>query len=323
MRLTVPTILNAAPYASTFFQRNFTSSSTIPAKYKSLITASSSKGNYHYIPRENTGHFYKGLFETSLAQQQLGRPGSIFESIITPLSNLPLIITPQGNSEDEVKRFSYTSRFKVITLRDQFYDNPYITDLYYLHELGHALTLQPSPHLDFQHWKKLTEGNEISNSLATEVLIYFDIPELRKKTIKEEIWVDKFLTNKVLLSQDHSCNLDLFNNHRQEFMKKISFFYLRSYCRGMNRIQDENEKWMVYYREKTKKWHAIWQDLYPEAETMIKRYSEAVDSPQDYLEWLERNTQQNVLFYEPAFKYANTTTSIDHVIPMTSRRTAT
>jgi hypothetical protein len=73
------------------------------------------------------------------------------------------------------------------------YDNPYINDLFVLHELTHVATLKYGAGRTWLEWSRDMINSELEASLASECWAYLHIPDLRKKTFKHEIWIDRYL----------------------------------------------------------------------------------------------------------------------------------
>lgn len=96
----------------------------------------------------------------------------------------------------DVEYSHFSAWWNVIGLRT--YDNPYINDLYYLHDMYHMVDRNVSASnaygaTTFYEFFKRTSTNELRASIITEVVIYFMYPELRAKTFPFEIWADRFI----------------------------------------------------------------------------------------------------------------------------------
>ncbi len=86
------------------------------------------------------------------------------------------------------------------------YDNPYIEDLYWLHEIAHLDTwrrggLQDPPSRDGRHetwleWSERAIDSELIASVTSECLPHF-IPGVREQTFRHPIWVDRYLRSQV------------------------------------------------------------------------------------------------------------------------------
>lgn len=87
------------------------------------------------------------------------------------------------------------------------YENPYIEDLYWLHEIYHLYTwllgarqVTPLKHEDWYDWQRRMIHSEIRAACASECMAHIFIPGLREKTFKHPIWVDRFLKQKAWIN---------------------------------------------------------------------------------------------------------------------------
>lgn len=73
------------------------------------------------------------------------------------------------------------------------YANPVIEDLYYWHDLLHALTFPPDDSGSLADWMRRMRTNESEVSLETEVVVYLRQPALRAQTFDFPIWADRLI----------------------------------------------------------------------------------------------------------------------------------
>ncbi|NQV89100.1 MAG: hypothetical protein HQ488_02155 [Parcubacteria group bacterium] len=100
-------------------------------------------------------------------------------------------------TDEEPFKGHFTAMFGVITTRDYSW-NPYIGDLWYLHELWHMMLLKQARSQDLRapawsQWRARMISQEFDASFVTEVLVYLIHPELREQTFNFEIWADRIL----------------------------------------------------------------------------------------------------------------------------------
>lgn len=93
-------------------------------------------------------------------------------------------------TDDKMLPGHFGTYFGAVTRRK--YDNPYVQDLYHLHECVHVNTLGPNPAHTFMEWSRRMVASETEASLVSECFVYLRMPELRELTFKHEIWVDRF-----------------------------------------------------------------------------------------------------------------------------------
>ncbi|MBI2056522.1 MAG: hypothetical protein HYT37_04070 [Candidatus Sungbacteria bacterium] len=90
----------------------------------------------------------------------------------------------------------FGSYFECTSRRSGVYANPYIHDLYILHELLHIHEFRQSgysPAWSWLDWALYINTIEFEVAIMTDCMIYFIIPGLREKTFSHEIWVDEYL----------------------------------------------------------------------------------------------------------------------------------
>jgi hypothetical protein len=125
--------------------------------------------------------------------------------------------------DPELERNHFTVWLNAIQRRDG-YSNPYLEDMYNLHEIIHAIDMKYDSHSTHFDWSVRSLVNELKATIETEVVLYFAIPTLREKTFPFEIWADRFLDNRVLLSTQHRANQKFFeadpDGFRSTLLKK-------------------------------------------------------------------------------------------------------
>ncbi len=94
-------------------------------------------------------------------------------------------------SEPEIEYPHFATWFGMIYQRT--YPRPAISDLYYLHEIVHAVLLRYEPRPLFTAWYRKMASIEMSASLETECHVYLAEPALRPLSFEDEIWVDRYL----------------------------------------------------------------------------------------------------------------------------------
>lgn len=129
------------------------------------------------------------LFKTEEFQNNLAKEGSLIHRLVEDASKRPLIIYDRDDEALESSHF--TTWMGAIQTRE--YTNPYIHDLYWLHELYHFATMEYNPNTSFAQWHQKMSLNEYDSALVSEAWVYFEMPNLRDNTFDFEIWVDRFL----------------------------------------------------------------------------------------------------------------------------------
>lgn len=98
--------------------------------------------------------------------------------------DLDLVVT-----DDQLPPGHFGTYFGTVMRRT--YGNPYVQDLYHLHECVHRRTIGYNPSDSFMNWTRRMIRSETEASLVSECFAYLHIPGLREKTFAHEIWMDK------------------------------------------------------------------------------------------------------------------------------------
>jgi hypothetical protein len=101
----------------------------------------------------------------------------------------PAVFAEMSDAEIEYPHFA--TWFGATYLRD--YDDATISDLYYLHEMVHAVLNRYEEAPLFTAWYRKMNGVEFSASLETEGYVYLEIPGLREASFRDEIWADRYI----------------------------------------------------------------------------------------------------------------------------------
>lgn len=186
--------------------------------------------------------------------------------------------------DQELERAAFTSWYNLLSLKE--YSNPYIKDLYYLHELFHIATMPYKEDLNFLEWSLKMRENEVMASLLSEVLIYFDFPELRAHTMEHEIWVDRFLTDEVK-NMNPLARQNLLTTSR---------------CEAYLNPKDPIEEELSYFKKFSHLYYETWKDKYNLIEETISQFK---NGKTDELENLYNNniSDEGILFLDLVKKH--------------------
>lgn len=220
-------------------------------------------------PNEIDDYLYN-LWQTSEFKKSHKDSNSYIYSWIKDFTKYPRFFAQMSN--EHIERAHFTPWFNVIYFRS--YSNPYIHDLYLLHEIIHLVTLQYQTD-SWSNWRQKMFDNEMITSLYTEVEIYNHLP-IRDKSFTDSIWADKI------------------KNSYNSFQELIS---LRQ--RAMINPQDESEKIIAQYAKNNEIWAEIWKRDFIEVENHMQEFYKKTD-PQEaidfHLNWLKQNSQDFIPF---------------------------
>ncbi len=169
--------------------------------------------NFHTIQRlytrDEIHDFIAGVWKTSLfrdihavglesaKEYRDGGKHNFVSQIVDNFAKLPRFVFDMSHERLEWAHFSTWWG----GIPNRKYDNPYIHDLYWIHEMAHAGSMVYVPDMTFENFVRKMTDNELYASVVSEVQAYFEIPELREVSFKHEIYADRFLSDKSFCSR--------------------------------------------------------------------------------------------------------------------------
>jgi hypothetical protein len=174
-------------------------------------------------------------------------------------------LIPRGfcqTSNDSMERAHFCTWWNVHMTRDD-YTNPFIEDLYRLHEIYHAATMPYIPGIGYEAFHRKMEENELKASVASEIRIYFELPELRAEAFKYPIYADRFLIRKDM-QQLWRENRELAIETLQELRRDVMFS-------KAEHEMDFAERWIRRFTVQNRQWSTIWYEHYDTVETHVWR----------------------------------------------------
>jgi hypothetical protein len=151
----------------------------------------------------------------------------------------PAVFAEMSDSELEYPHFA--TWFGATYLRS--YDDPAVSDLYYLHEIVHAVSNRYEKEPLFTAWYRKMNGVEMTASLETEGYVYLEVPGLREITFKDEIWADRYL------GAERRLGRSLRDIMRQDRYRAMSSPDPMDYC----------EQQIAAYARQNFEWANIWK----------------------------------------------------------------
>jgi hypothetical protein len=185
---------------------------------------------------------YNGIIEND------PRSGGFVFDIVEDFAKLPRFAFEMSNERLEWAHFS--TWWGGIPYRK--YDNPYIHDLYWLHEMAHAGNMVYVPDMNLANFERKMTDNELHASVVSEIQVYFEIPELRALSFTHPIYADRFLD---------------FTDMRERYKRdpKLTFEEMKVIRR--NTMMDANatriaDKWIHRFYMQNAAWVACWAHRY-------------------------------------------------------------
>lgn len=198
--------------------------------------------------------FFNDIFKTKVFKDLCAAPGAC-QGIFDKLRQRP-IITYEATSPIEKNHF--TTWMGLIQLRH--YENDYMNDLYYLHELAHWATMEYGKCKDLSEFHTKMAENELFAATLSEVYIYLEAIGLRQMVFDHPIWFDSVYNTMIEKEMD-------FNKIMKFRKKRISNPDSFNFC----------EMQIAKYASQNAKWTAIWAKNWREVEDRVAVYLSAYD----------------------------------------------
>jgi hypothetical protein len=195
--------------------------------------------------------------------------GSYVERMVDVFSAKPRIFYDMD--DPVLERNHFTAMMNAVQLRSD-YTNQTLADMYYLHEITHLNTIRYDSSSDLYEWSGRSLSNELKATIETEVVVYFAIPDLRVQTFPFEIWADRFLASKVLLSSDYTDNHRFFSHDPKGF--RAALMRQRWKIRHNPTPGDKIEAMISGYTKRNDAWDQIWSDAYSEIEARMEEFEQ-------------------------------------------------
>lgn len=242
------------------------------------------------------------IFRTDTFKRAVEDPKDVFvRPIIDQLVRTPIVFV---STEDVVETSHFTTWMRAIQLRK--YDNPVISDMYYLHELWHAATMEYTPNLPWNRWFTKMVTNEFESSLASEVFVYFHYPELRKDSFPHDIWADRFLNDEEFMGRVRS-SFHHFGRLSQYIIDEVSAARKRAMVTPDP--FDYLELQIHNYLAQNQKFAHIWKNSYNDVETEMSRIIEKCHTTEKFNELLcdflvnTSDLEHGIPFYNEAVQF--------------------
>jgi hypothetical protein len=167
-------------------------------------------------------------------------------------------------------------------LRRRLYDQPYAggqdlmhTDLFVLHEMIHMVGLADGydPDATWDQWARKVIHNEERTALESEVVVYFELPNLRPLSFDFPIWADQFL------GRPMRPRMELYGLRRQ----------------AMSVPRNEIERRMAGYPHQNQQWAEVWRQRWAEPERAMRQLvrdatTDRRKAAAQYRRWLTEET---------------------------------
>ncbi len=188
--------------------------------------------------------------------------GGIVHTIVDQFSWLPRVFADMSN--DNLERAHFSTWWGVMMRRDD-YTNPYIHDLYWLHEMYHAGHMPYLPDIGKEAFDEKMQRNELEASVLSEIQVYFEMPELRKVSFEYPIYADRFLDDpkmQKLWQANKTVAIETIRTIRRDVMLSKP-----------EHSMDLTEKWIRRFADQNSVFAVAWADSYREVEAHMADFA--------------------------------------------------
>ena len=188
--------------------------------------------------------------------------GGIVNTIVSQFAWLPRVFADMSN--DHLERAHFSTWWGVMMRRDD-YTNPYIHDLYWLHEMYHAGHMPYLPNIGKEAFDEKMQRNELEASVLSEIQVYFEMPELRKASFDHPIYADRFLDDpkmQKLWQANETVAIETIRTVRRDVMLSKP-----------ESSMDLTEKWIRRFADQNSVFAVAWADSYQEVEAHMADFS--------------------------------------------------
>lgn len=236
---------------------------------------------YKLETEQERKNFFLNLWQTQMFKKASTNPESLVGGLLGRYSmNVRYYYEMQ---DKELERSAFTSWYNVLSLKD--YDNRYIHDLYLLHELTHICSMPYQVNLGFGEWQSKMRENEVWASFVSEVLIYFEIPELRQHSFGNKIWVDKFLSVEQYK-----------NKSAQELYSLMLPLRQKAYIEPADLVEKE----LADFKKFSFLFYSVWEKDYNTIEEQVVNLKAGKEK--EFEDFLEKNLGSGGILFEDKIK---------------------
>lgn len=252
--------------------------------------------NIRYVSKDEIYNYVLNLWSTDLFKDLHRKEGSFINLLVKELAQKGFYDFEYSNPVENKHMFLW---FYGIGKRE--YSNPYIKDLYYVHEFYHLISFPHKQFTDFEEWKEAMWQNELEASLMSEVFIYYFIPELRSHTFNHPIWFDD--VSRMFGYERIEINKDILHFKKQPEVFNLITQRRMDLRNGIDTTL-ETEQWIQKFNNKDD-WYIHWLPYFKQAEEIRHIYEKDMKEQNNQADNnMRRNlatySTDNIPFYEVA-----------------------
>jgi hypothetical protein len=245
--------------------------------------------------------FVMGQWKTDIFRNA-HRDGGFVRDIVEQFAFVPRVFAEMTN--DTMERAHFSTWWGVMMLRDD-YDNPYIHDLYWLHEMYHAGHMPYVPNIGKVAFDEKMQRNELEASVLSEIQVYFELPELRALSFQHPIYADRFLADPIMRA--------LWESNKAVAIETIRTIRRNVMVSKPEHDMDITEKWIRRFAEQNAIHAITWSDRYHEIEQHMTEFQFMAFADRDraldfHCQWIENEAAEdeidNIPFRQEAELFA-------------------
>lgn len=200
----------------------------------------------------------RSLWKTDIFRNSHEKQGFIHHNV-EQFAWLPRLFCEMSN--DHLERSHFATWWGALTHRDD-YTNPYVHDLYWLHEFYHAAHMPYVPGIGKIAFDDKMQRNELEASVTSEIQVYFELPELRALSFDHPIYADRFLDDpdmQALWKTNRPVAVETIRSQRRDVMVSKPEHQM-----------DLTERWIRRFAEQNAVYSITWTDRYLDIEKRMQ-----------------------------------------------------
>lgn len=200
------------------------------------------------------------------------------------------------DNKNEKGKYHLSSHMRLIANR--LYDDNYMHDLYYFHELLHCAEFEAQKQINYQQWKNKLNENELFASVVSEVLIYYMMPQLIGKTF-DPLWAEIFYKDDSNFYHKKDDYGFFIHDDEKPHYNPMNFKNIHTWPQSIQRIhkrrnelrcisetndvQLQAEKSIVLYNKPREKWLEAWRPHYKKINSLLFNLTQKTIDEKTYI----------------------------------------
>jgi hypothetical protein len=252
------------------------------------------KDGFHIlVERQDIHEYVSSLWKTDIFRDEHDRHNGVIRKLVEQFAYVPRVFAHSSN--DHLERSHFSTWWNVIMLRDD-YENPYVSDLYYAHEIFHAANMPYLPGIGKVAFDEKMQRNELEASTFSEIELYFQMPGLRERSFPYPIYADRFLEDeaiRILWSKNREVAVETLRTIRRDVMMSKP-----------EHTMDLTERWIRRFAEQNAIYSITWSDRYGEVEQHMHDFTlAALEDRQTgadmHVNWLKKEAGKDPVDFIP------------------------